>query len=38
MRLILIASLVHKMLLADLTIGDSCLMASVLSQCQEIHH
>lgn len=38
MRLILIASLVHKMLLADLTIGDSCLMASVLSQRQEIHH
>lgn len=38
MRLILIASLVHKMFLADLTIGDSCLMASVLSQCQEMHH
>lgn len=38
MRLTLIASLVHKMFLADLTIGDSCLMASVLPQCQEMHH
>lgn len=38
MILILIASLVHKMLLADLAVGESSLMVSVLSQHQQMHH